>query len=934
MESLTYQQNGLVTAPRTKIDRVKVKWTEDGISSYLSLIDHNAPSICKLWYCPSSAALSRVFLQVSNSLYNMAAIKTNKVLSNNKRHKSTDVPAPIKRARNRLRQAHRILISVRCNPNSSGPLLESVETKFHALRKAYRCAVRQVRATRAINRDLRLNQIDDVFKYIKSLKKAPSSKLRKLVVGDKVYSEKMVPDGFYKAMSSVKACDMNTIKQDQFLACTIRDSEHVIELSKAGQKIPPLSLEGAQEILLRLKKNVSDIFGLTTLHYLYGGTEGMRNFALLLNTIILNVENANIKELNTTHGLILYKGGQKDKSNERSYRTISTCPIVAKALDLYLRDLYQEKWNKMTAPTQYQKQGSSHELASLLLTETIQFSLYHSKKPLFLLVLDAQSAFDRCLKEVLCTKLFEAGICDNSVNVVINRLSNRSTVYEWDKITMGPSHDQTGFEQGGINSGDYYKLYNNEQLQLAQDSHLGVDIKSSIVSAIGQADDVILASNCIRNLSLLARLSEQYCKHHRVTLVPSKTKLLVIYPRSQTAAVEYAEMINQVKIAGTLVPFTDAADHVGVLRSQSGNLPHILKRISAHKKALAAVCSAGLARGHRGSPSSALKLQQIYGTSVLLSGVASLVLSKKEIGVLENHYKHTIESIQKLHSNTPRAVVYLLAGSLPIEGIIHSRQLSIFSMICRLKFDMLHHHAKYVLTALDKTCKSWFFEILELCRKYSLPHPLSLLECDLKKETFKSLVKRNVRKFWTKKFHEEIEELKLSSLKFFHPNSCTIGRPHLIWEFSKSHPFESSKAIIIARLMSGRYRTDQLRRHWTQNKEGFCLAPTCDRVVGDVPHMFVTCPAIETIKGRIMSFWQKKTLLCPALASFLAKVERFPPEAFIQFLLNPTIFPEVVSLCQLYGLGVLGHICHLTRTYAFHVDRFNRQLRNQPIYGL
>ena len=158
---------------------------------------------------------------------------------------------------------------------------------------------------------------------------------------------------------------------------------------------------------------------------------------------------------------------------------------MAKALDLYLRDLYQEKWNQMTAPTQYQKKDSSHELASLLLTETIQFSLYHTKKPLFLLVLDAQSAFDRCLKEVLCTKFYAAGICDNSVSVIMNRLANRHTVYEWDRTTMGPSHDQTGFEQGGINSGDYYKLYNNEQLQLAQDSLLGVDIKSSIVSAIG-----------------------------------------------------------------------------------------------------------------------------------------------------------------------------------------------------------------------------------------------------------------------------------------------------------------------------------------------------------------------------------------------------------------------------------------------------------------
>ena len=131
------------------------------------------------------------------------------------------------------------------------------------------------------------------------------------------------------------------------------------------------------------------------------------------------------------------------------------------------------------------------------------------------------------------------------------------------------------------------------------------------MSAIGQADDVILASNCIRNLKLLAQLTETYCKHHRVTLVPRKTKLLVMYPRGQLAKVEYAELINQVKIEGMQVPFTDEAEHVGVLRNRSGNMPHILKRITAHKKAMAAICSAGIAKGHRGSPSSALRLQEL-----------------------------------------------------------------------------------------------------------------------------------------------------------------------------------------------------------------------------------------------------------------------------------------------------------------------------------
>ena len=72
---------------------------------------------------------------------------------------------------------------------------------------------------------------------------------------------------------------------------------------------------------------------------------------------------------------------------------------------------------------------------------------------------------------------------------------------------MGPSPDGSGFEQGGINSGDYYKLYNNVQLNDAQDSELGVDIGSSTISAVGQADDVILVANDLNDLRLLVTLT-------------------------------------------------------------------------------------------------------------------------------------------------------------------------------------------------------------------------------------------------------------------------------------------------------------------------------------------------------------------------------------------------------------------------------------------
>ena len=72
---------------------------------------------------------------------------------------------------------------------------------------------------------------------------------------------------------------------------------------------------------------------------------------------------------------------------------------------------------------------------------------------------------------------------------------------------MGPAEDSTGFEQGGINSSDYYKLYNNEQLITAQSSLLGADIGSSVILAVGQADDVLLMSNDIHNLKLLVMMN-------------------------------------------------------------------------------------------------------------------------------------------------------------------------------------------------------------------------------------------------------------------------------------------------------------------------------------------------------------------------------------------------------------------------------------------
>ena len=113
------------------------------------------------------------------------------------------------------------------------------------------------------------------------------------------------------------------------------------------------------------------------------------------------------------------------------------------------------------------------------------------------------------LRQLLIRNLYFDGTKGEELLAVNNRLAGRKTFAEWDKQIMGPIHDELGVEQGGVNSGDFYKIYAKSQLQMAQSSQLGVKLaKDLVISAIGQADDTLLVSNNLHSLqNLLSYLS-------------------------------------------------------------------------------------------------------------------------------------------------------------------------------------------------------------------------------------------------------------------------------------------------------------------------------------------------------------------------------------------------------------------------------------------
>ena len=268
-----------------------------------------------------------------------------------------------------------------------------------------------------------------------------------------------------------------------------------------------------------------------------------------------------------------------------------------------------------------------------------------------------------------------------------------------------------------------------------------------------------------------------------------KTKLLGYYIKKSELQVQLVKKWNPITINNTPVQFTTQAEHVGVWRNTAGNMPNIIHRVAEHKKSLGSVLSAGLARRHRGSPAAALRVHQLHCTPVLFSGLATLVLNSTERKIIDKHYQYTLQNLQRLHPKTPRSIIFFLAGSLPGEAILHLRQLSLFSMICHLPDDPLHHHANFVLTNLPPSSSSWFHQVRDICLQYGLPHPLSLLQTVVPKSRFKRMVKLKVTEYWQHALAEECTSPSLSSLCFFDPYRESLQHPQQIWTSTAGNSF-------------------------------------------------------------------------------------------------------------------------------------------------
>ena len=143
----------------------------------------------------------------------------------------------------------------------------------------------------------------------------------------------------------------------------------------------------------------------------------------------------------------------------------------------------------------------------------------------------------------------------------------------------------------------------------------------------------------------------------------------------------------------------------------------------------------------------------------------------------------------------------------------------------------------------------------------------------------------------------------------------SLSRPHLLWTTCHGNSYELNKATIQAKYLSGRFRTEYLSRHWSSNKQGYCLLDTCREEVGDLEHLLITCQGLDEVRMKMRYMMLSKTQKLVPLNILILNIFLSPPKTQLQFFMEPLAFAEILELHSVYGQAVLSLVFYCVRTY-------------------
>ena len=172
------------------------------------------------------------------------------------------------------------------------------------------------------------------------------------------------------------------------------------------------------------------------------------------------------------------------------------------------------------------------------------------------------------------------------------------------------------------------------------------------------------------------------------------------------------------------------------------------------------------------------------------------------------------------------------------------------------------------------------------------------------------------------------EAESLTSLRYMRLSFLPLGHgAHPLWWTCYSSSSAVRAATVMAKMLSGRYRSCWLRRHWTQ-ESGACRLPGCGQVPGDVAHLLSgECLALQPYLTTTLHHLSDMLAPHPHLLQPVLSALHADREAVTFFFLDPSTDPGVIRLVQKYGQEpVLHPLFRVCRAWVWCAHRNRMRL--------
>ena len=914
---------GKFTSTYTEFNRKKVVWDDSKISEYQNLVEKALDEASVQWKNPE-------FIPFLCSLYPRLIVQCAEMVFETKsavtKTKAQKPHSLLVRAQNLVNSRFRKWKRAGKPTGKNNPLKTAYTTARSELQRLvrYQDNLAHVKRNNLLMHSYSHDR-NKIYSLMKKIRKENTNSMTTvLTTPTGTYHGEDILEGFAADAEylSRQTSDLNDGWSDHYFykLCKL-DNYYIFDfLQTEPMALPEMKITDLDRILTKKMKTGKscDYYQLTVEHLRNCSFIGKQHILNLLNSIINNIYYLGCHQVKIGVGTAVYKGKKKLVTKSNLYRRITVSPIIGAILDYFVDPIAEATFRDKQSNDQLGfTAGLSYLLAAVERGECQRWALDH-KMTCYGVSLDGESAFPSVERDIQIRELYHIGERGDLLKYSKQTYENTECHIKLNDKLSRKIKEKKGNRQGHVRASGHFKTYINPLLKSLNSSNLGFSIGPHCVTSVCIADDTYVLSQSPRSLQSALRIVSHYGKRYKLKFNALKTKAVVTGSKHD---MEFYKNTTPWHLNGEVIQVAEENDHLGLivsgLNEEQKNVDENLQKCRA---SLFSLMGPSYSFQCMLSPIVKVHLWNTYNLPILLSGLSALPIRPAQVKSLTLFQNKVFRGFLKLSQSSPTPSIYFLLGELPVEGKLHISALTLFHNIWTSPSTTLYGIAKYILMMCPESSLTWCNHIKLLCKKYSLPSPLQLMQHPACKQgDWKCLVKTRVTAWYER-------ELRLKA-------SCNSKMAYLNVQLSglsgKPHPAlcginttqDCKELRIHLKFLSGDFLTWH-RRH----KDNPSLDPSCRLCPArqeTIEHILAVCPALADTRQRLHPELMNTVLQVQQSCAIL---NSSPPAIITQFVLDCTSTNLPEEFCVPSHNPLVQNIFTISRDWCYALSNARSRL--------